>query len=206
VRVRWRTIERAGQAPPLRFCAPSAYEDKRVGFLPGSTRTPSLPGLSQTLEGLILTHPCGRVSCRYRSWGCALQSVLPACELYQARHLAIPSRRFSVVRMPCGAERRLRPQGVLSARDPVASREYCISRCPVAFLGLFASTAFVQLGVELTLVSSSAHDLYFGALQAGLRSGSSASSAHAAQHLPLSRTLAVLAFLAFQGISTNRFP
>jgi hypothetical protein len=132
--------------------------------------------------------------------------LFPACELYQARHLAIPSRRFSVVRMPCGAERRLRPQGLLSARDPDASGEYCISRRSVALMGFFASTAFMQLGVEPTFVGSSAHDLYFGALQARFRSGSSAFSARSAQHLSLSRTLAVLAFLAFYGVSTNRLP
>jgi hypothetical protein len=73
-------------------------------------------------------------------------------------------------------------------------------------MGFVASTAFVQLRVELALACSSAHDLVFGALQARLRSGSSASSIRAAQHLSLSRTLAVLAFLAFYGMSTNQLP
>jgi hypothetical protein len=54
----------------------------------------SLPGVSHALEGLILTEPCGLVSCRCRSWGSAPSELFPAGELLRARHPAIPSRCF----------------------------------------------------------------------------------------------------------------
>lgn len=158
-------------------------------------QTPSHLGLLQTLVGLILADPCGLVSCRCRSWGFHPSELFPAGELYQARHLAIPSRRFS-------GSRRIRPhpQGFLSVRSPYPRREYCIPWQTVALLGFIASTAFLRSGLDSSLDESSAHDLPFGALLARLRTGSSAYSLRCAWHLLLSQLPAALAFSAFFGI------
>jgi hypothetical protein len=50
--------------PPMRFSAPPAFEHGESAYRPVPPGTPSLFGLSQTLEGLILTAPCGLVACR----------------------------------------------------------------------------------------------------------------------------------------------
>jgi len=81
-------------APPLRFSAPPAFEDQRIGCSSGSTRMPSPFDLSRILGGFILASPCGLVSCHCRSWGFGPSELFPACELSRARHPVCPSRRF----------------------------------------------------------------------------------------------------------------
>jgi hypothetical protein len=99
--------------------------------LSSSTWTPSLYGLSQTLEGLILTTPCGSVSCRFRSWGCvSLQSFDPAGKLLRIRHPARPFSMFLQVSLGnpgrilkgfCNPAIRTRPRSVSSCVRPMLS-------------------------------------------------------------------------------------
>jgi len=76
------------QTPPLSFCvpfsvfriaqvgSPHTHRPKPLSLAPSvSTPTPSLPGLSQTLKGLILARPVGLISCRSAHGVSTLQSV-----------------------------------------------------------------------------------------------------------------------------------
>jgi hypothetical protein len=47
----------------MRFPAPPAYEPGELAAVPVPPGTPSLHGLSQTLEGFVLTEPRGLVPC-----------------------------------------------------------------------------------------------------------------------------------------------
>lgn len=65
----------------------SVFEHDESALL-RSTGTPSPCGLSQTLEGLILTEPCGLISFHIRSWGSFdSPGLFPSAEHRQARHL-----------------------------------------------------------------------------------------------------------------------
>lgn len=76
--------------------------------------TPSLPGLSQTLEGLILATPCGLVSYRCRSWGLLPSGYSPPTKPVQARHLGDPLSMLAA----CSEEPPAHPQGVASRESP----------------------------------------------------------------------------------------
>jgi len=157
------------KAPPMRFSSPPAVYSQQVGSLPGSTRTPSLLGLSQTLEGFILTDLCGSISRRSRSWG------FHPPELFLRRTLPglVARRPLSVfLRRPEGL--RPHPQGFLSDRNPYSIREVFIPHRTDALLG-FSSLPWLSgvLGSP-HLGGSSAPGLFIGALRAGLRCGSSA--------------------------------
>jgi hypothetical protein len=73
-----------GRLPSLRFSAPTAsprsWQQLRWTGLPH----PAACALrfSQPLGALIRLEPAGLVSCRIRSWGCALQSVAPPVQPY----------------------------------------------------------------------------------------------------------------------------
>jgi hypothetical protein len=57
------------QGSSLEVSVPFSGRKSANRLLFGSTRTPSLPGLSQAFEGLVLADLCGSVSRRCRSWG-----------------------------------------------------------------------------------------------------------------------------------------
>jgi hypothetical protein len=140
--------------PPMRFSAPSALQMHRIGASPlqaksGSTRTPSLLSLSQTLEGLILNASRGLVSYRSRSWGFALQGVplqKTASGLVTRRfpHDVFPSHPLPVTEVTLRCEPDA-PSGLSSSRSPFSHREYCIPTRAVTLLGFSASVAFGAL-------------------------------------------------------------
>jgi hypothetical protein len=131
----------------------------------------SLFGLSQTLEGLILANVRDLISCHCRSWGSYPSELFPAPELYQARHLAIPSQRLTNFPLK---ENRLRPQGLLSRCDPFQHWEYCIPLPADALLSFNHFHGFLCVRLPTSLNVESAHSLHFGAVQARLQKGLSA--------------------------------
>jgi hypothetical protein len=86
---------RAGQdiaAPPMRFFAPSAslrtWQQPLWTGLPHPTAC--VLRFSQPLDALIRQAPTGLVSCRIRSWGCALQSLAPLAQPYAVSGASCP--------------------------------------------------------------------------------------------------------------------
>jgi len=97
-------------------------------------RAPSLPGLSQTLEGLIPVDPCGLVACRCRSWGSPLQSIsLPADSS------GLVTRR-SLLDVSTSAHSRSRvPKGFRTASNPTSTTRVlhrAADRCSPGFSAL----------------------------------------------------------------------
>lgn len=118
---------------------------------------PSLCGLSQTLEGLILIDPCGLVSCRCRPWGSnVLQSVSPL----DGSTGLVTQRNPPDVLLQMPKQQEPRPQGILPSSDPFPSAEYCILEWADALLDFqVASTAFLPSRQEPFSGGSNAHDL-----------------------------------------------
>jgi hypothetical protein len=73
-----------GRLPSLRFSSPSASPRTRQQlWWPGLPRpTACVLRFSRPLDAFIRREPAGLVSCRIRSWGCALQSVPPLVQPY----------------------------------------------------------------------------------------------------------------------------
>jgi hypothetical protein len=109
----------------MRFPTPPAHELGESVVVPVPPGTPSLRGLFQTLEGLILTEPRGLVPCHKRSWGFCSPRLSPPADLLRARHSKIPSRRF-----PSPSE-----------ELPGAPPGRCIPRQSVASDGVFHPTS-----------------------------------------------------------------
>jgi hypothetical protein len=65
----------------------------------------------------------------------------------------------------------VRPQGVLSSRDPYLCQEYCIHQQADALLSFCRLHGFLHLSLEPPPDGSSAHDLFNGTVQARLRCG-----------------------------------
>ena len=112
----------------MRFIAPTAYSrtvSRHNASVPPDA--PSLRGLSQTLEGLILTEPCGLVSCHIRSWGFAPQGF----SLPQTPPGSSPFGTLST--FPSPPHPRPKPR----LRRRVAPPGLCIPRQSVTTLGIF---------------------------------------------------------------------
>jgi hypothetical protein len=104
---RGQTVQ-PGRLPPLRFSAPSASPRTRQQL-----RWPGLPRptacalrFSRPLGAFIRREPAGLVSCRIRSWGCALQSFPPPAQPYAVSG-AVPLLPLST---PFGTEPSARPR------------------------------------------------------------------------------------------------
>jgi len=113
----------------MRSSAPSASKHGESAIVPVPPETPSLHGLSQTLEGLILTEPCGLVPCHKRSWGFCSTGLFPTADLLRTRRPKTPSRRLP------GRSEELptAPPGPCILRQSVASRGVFhppSTRCP----------------------------------------------------------------------------
>jgi hypothetical protein len=116
--------------PPMRSSAPSACKHGKSAIVPVPPETPSLLGLSQTLEGLILTEPRGLVPCHKRSWGSRSSGLFPTADLLRIRHPKTPSRRFP----GHSEELPTAPPGVYILRQSVASSGVLhppSTRCPL---------------------------------------------------------------------------
>lgn len=139
------------QGSSLEVLHPFSGHESASRRLPGSTRAPSLLGLSQTLEGFILADPCGFVSRRCRSWGSTLQSFSLASELFRARRPAIPSRRFSAspkdhgraLRGLCPLAVRIRTGRVSSQFEPMLSWAFQASTA-LRLSGIPVSRRFIR--------------------------------------------------------------
>jgi hypothetical protein len=126
-----QAVETTGTGvPPMRFPAPPAHEPGESVIVPVPPGTPSLHGLSQTLEGFILTEPRGLVPCHRRSWGFHSSGRSPAADLLRARRSKIPSRRFP----GHSEELPTAPPGPFIPRQSVASSGVLhppATRCPL---------------------------------------------------------------------------
>jgi hypothetical protein len=113
------------RATPMRFCAPPAFQTRRVGVLhrfhpmrhPPSAFLRPLR-VSSSTRPVTLFHATDAHGV-FRS-----PEPFPPCQLYLARRLAIPSRRFSSE----SEDPKPRPQGFLSAGSPFPVAEYFIRR------------------------------------------------------------------------------
>ena len=152
-------------------------------------RTPSLRGLSQTLEGLIPDQPDGLVSYRLRSWGSAPFKAFPSGSTTPelvAREF--PSQRFSSgfvatskLMLTTSLGRVLRALSLPESVPPRGVLQPRLGRCSP---GLFRLRGY-RSRLEPSLNGSSAHDLFTKSLQAHSPRGSSASS-HATDDAPFS--------------------
>lgn len=130
------------KATPMRFCAPPAFETRRIGVLhrfhpmrhPSSAFFRPLR-VSSSTRPVTLFHVTDAHGV-FRS-----PEPFPPCQLYPARRLAIPSRRFSSE----SEDPKLHPQGFLSAGSPFPVAEYFIrqpGRCSPELSS--ASAAFCE--------------------------------------------------------------
>lgn len=120
----------------MRSLAPTALKDGRVGFTPEGAvrlppRTPSLFGLSQTLEGLILNCPCGLVSCRCRSWGSSFK-VFPLYRALPGSSPGDPLSAFSAARHHKASEDSLRVSSRAAPPGACAPAEVRTTRWSIA--------------------------------------------------------------------------
>jgi hypothetical protein len=133
-----RQAEAAGEGSSHEVLRPFSDITQRVGILLGSTQAPSLFGLSQTLEGLILVELRGPVSYRGRSWGLlAPQGFSPQ---QNSTNLVGWRNPLGVFPLP---KKRPRPQGIVSCSGPYLMDDVLqppFGRCPpelqVSFVAL----------------------------------------------------------------------
>lgn len=154
----------------MRFLAPTAFEDQRIGCRPAPPgRLPSSV-FCRPLRGLSSLTPAALFRAAAALGVSRPSEPFPDGQLCQARHLVIPSQRLNL--RPEGF--RLRSQGFSYAINPYPASECFIREPDRCSPGLSAlSRRSCALGWP-SLDGSSAPDLSFGSVLAHFRSGPSA--------------------------------
>jgi hypothetical protein len=133
---------RSALAPPMRFFRPFGERSavSRLCSDPPERLSPS--GLSRTLEGLILTEPCGHVSYRCRPWGSGSSGLISSRRPLPS---SSPGETLSTFLHVLRGEAWSRPQGLLPCGSSYPTVEYFIHGKTDALLSFsFAFTALLH--------------------------------------------------------------